>query len=158
MKYTKEELKQAVKQSKSIAQVCKILNIYPGGGNYKTLKIKFKKWDINIDHFTGQGWNIGLGFKPNPGKPLKEILIENSNYTNINSLRKRLINEEIFVDECFICGIKEWNNKSITMELDHINGINNDHRIENLRLLCPNCHSQTDTHRGRNIGRLRRNL
>jgi len=52
--------------------------------------------------------------------------------------------------ECSMCGIRDWNDKEITLELDHINGNNRDHRLANIRLLCPNCHSQTPTWRGRN--------
>jgi Zn finger protein HypA/HybF involved in hydrogenase expression len=53
--------------------------------------------------------------------------------------------------KCTCCGIKEWNGKSITLEIDHINGDNTDNRIENLRYLCPNCHSQTETYKGKNV-------
>jgi 5-methylcytosine-specific restriction endonuclease McrA len=52
--------------------------------------------------------------------------------------------------KCANCGIKEWNNLPLSLQLDHINGVNNDHRLENLRFLCPNCHSQTDTYSGKN--------
>jgi 5-methylcytosine-specific restriction endonuclease McrA len=63
------------------------------------------------------------------------------------------VNEGRMEYKCQCCGISEWLDKPISLQLDHINGINNDHRIENLRFLCPNCHSQTDTYAGKNIGR-----
>lgn len=157
MKYTEKDIIQAVKQSKSIAQVCRLLNLKPAGGNYKTLKIKFKELNIDTSHFTGQGWNIGLNFKPNPPQPLNEILIKNSKYINSNSLRKQLINEEVLLAKCNICGIDEWNSKPLSLELNHKNGDNLDHRLNNLEILCPNCHSQTSNYRGRNIGRSLRN-
>ncbi len=65
-------------------------------------------------------------------------------------LRRRIIKENLLDYKCAICGISEWNNKKISLEIDHINGINNDNRIENLRFLCPNCHSQTSTYGSKN--------
>lgn len=83
--------------------------------------------------------------------PLELILIANSTYTNTWRLKKRLINAGILKDECLDCGIgTEWNGKILSLQLDHINGINSDNRLENLRILCPNCHSQTDTYAGSN--------
>ena len=55
--------------------------------------------------------------------------------------------------KCQKCGISEWLGNPLTLQLDHINGVNNDHRLTNLRFLCPNCHSQTDTYAGKNMGR-----
>jgi hypothetical protein len=68
-----------------------------------------------------------------------------------NKLRKRLLKDGLFKEECCICKLTEWNGKPIPLELDHINGINNDHRLCNLRIICPNCHAQTDTYKGKNI-------
>ena len=72
---------------------------------------------------------------------MEEILIENSSYDNIASLKRRLLNEGYLEYKCSECGISEWNGKPLSLHLDHINGKHNDHRIENLRFLCPNCHS-----------------
>lgn len=66
-------------------------------------------------------------------------------------LKKRLIDENLLENKCSECGISgEWNGKELTLQLDHINGINNDNSLENLRILCPNCHSQTNTYAGKN--------
>lgn len=82
---------------------------------------------------------------------LKEVLVENSTYTR-HSLKKRLIQKNILQNRCYECGLSIiWNNKPIVMVIDHINGINNDNRLNNLRLLCPNCDSQQPTFCGRNI-------
>lgn len=152
MKYKleKELLEKAIHESLSIAGVCRYLNIRPCGGNYKTLHHKIKIWNLNTSHFTGQGWNVGLKFKPTKPIPISEILVENSNFLNTYCLKKRLISEGIKENICEICGITKWLDKPISLELDHINGNNMDHKIENLRILCPNCHSQTATHKGKN--------
>jgi hypothetical protein len=85
-------------------------------------------------------------------KQLEEILIKGSNYQS-NKLRKRLLRDGIFVPVCNRCDLLEWNSKPIPLELNHKNGDNSDHRIENLELLCPNCHAQTDNYRGKNWGK-----
>lgn len=82
---------------------------------------------------------------------MEEILVENSTYLNRAKLKERLVRDNLLKYECSVCGnTGEWNNKFLSLQLDHINGINNDNRIENLRFLCPNCHSQTDTFSGKN--------
>ncbi|MBQ4060579.1 MAG: HNH endonuclease [Bacilli bacterium] len=82
---------------------------------------------------------------------LEDILIENSTYKNISRLKERLVKEGKLEYKCAICGnTGEWNKKILILQLDHINGKHNDHRLINLRFLCPNCHSQTENFSGRN--------
>lgn len=147
IKYCKEELEKIVEKSFSIAEVCRKLKIRPVGGNYKTLKKYFKMFEINTSHFTGQGWNFGDNYI-HVGKvcTLDEILVKNSTYTSSNNIKHKLFDSGIKENKCEECGLTEWNGKKITLHLDHINGDNLDHRIENLRILCPNCHSQTETY------------
>lgn len=70
-----------------------------------------------------------------------------------NKLRIRLIKEGIKPHKCECCGITEWMGKPAPLELDHIDGDRHNHKTKNLRLLCPNCHSQTETYRGKNTRR-----
>lgn len=153
-KIEKNELEEIVKNVLSIAEVCRKLDIRPVGGNYKTLKKYFRLYDIDISHFTGQGWNVGKRYK-NFGKTysLEEIMVENSTYTSTSKLKKRLVDEGLKENKCEECNITDWNNKPISLHLDHINGNNMDNRIENLRILCPNCHSQTSTYCGSNLNK-----
>lgn len=106
--------------------------------------------NIYISHFTGQGWCTGDKFTNFGVKHiLTDILIKNSPYKSSYSLKKRLYKEGLKTEQCEECKLVEWNDKPITLELDHINGDNTDNRIENLKILCPNCHSQTPTFRNK---------
>jgi len=145
--YSEKELREAVKTSTSIRQVLDKLNIVPAGGNYQTTNRRIQKLDIDISHFSGQAWNKGRVIGPK--RPIEEYLKENSVVQSFK-LKNRLITEGLKQHKCECCGITEWMGKPTPIELDHINGNHHDNRLENLRILCPNCHAQTDTYRGKN--------
>ena len=150
-KYTDEQLIEAVKTSLSIAEVCRKLGIKAVGGNYATIHNKINKLNLDTTHFTGKAWNQGLKYKVVvPAKPLQEILKENTPYQSYK-LKLRLIKEGLKEEKCECCGNTEWLGQPIKLELHHINGNHNDNRLENLQLLCPNCHAYTDNYRGKNI-------
>lgn len=149
-KWTDVQLIQAVKENKSIAGVIVQLGLKPAGGNYNTVNKKINELKLDTSHFTGQGWNVGLKFKPKEAISIQDILVEESNYQSYK-LSKRLIKEGFKEQKCEYCGLTTWLDKPIKLELHHINGIHSDNRLENLQLLCPNCHSYTDSYRGKNI-------
>lgn len=149
-KWSDNELIFAVRSSTSIRQVLRKLRLVEAGGNYKQIQNHIKRLGLSTTHFTGRGWNTGLQFIPFTVSPLEAILTSNSTVQS-HKLKLRLYKEGLKKPECELCG---WSKLSldgrIPVELDHINGNNLDNRIENLRILCPNCHSLQSTHRGRN--------
>jgi predicted restriction endonuclease len=117
-----------------------------GGGVFRSLKKRLVKLNIDTSHFKGKSHGTSKTAK----KTLDIILVENSDYMNLYSLKKRIVKENMLEYKCELCGINNWLGKQLTLHLDHKNGNNRDHRIENIRFLCPNCHSQTDNYAGRN--------
>jgi len=148
--YTDEELKQAVAKSLSLADVMRKLGLVPAGGNYRTIKKGISKLKLCTSHFTGQGHLRGKTHGWAKKIPLSEILVENSTYTNSSRLKDRLIQAGILERVCYSCRMTTWLGKPMPLELEHKNGNPLDHRLENLSLLCPNCHSFTSTYRGGN--------
>ena len=152
-KWTDVQFIEAVNSSLSYAQVLEKLGLKIAGSNYDTVKRKIKELNLDTSHMTGKAWNQGERFIIiKPAEPLSKVLVEHSTYTNSNSLRKRLLKEGIKEYKCECCNRTEWLGKPIKLELHHINGIKDDLRIENLQILCPNCHAYTDNYRGKNIG------
>ena len=151
-KRTKTDYENAAKTSQSIAGMCRYFGLKPCGGNYKIIHKAIKEYDLDISHFTGQGWNTDLHFKPYEAKPIEDILVADSNYQSYK-LKRRLIQEGFKDNICERCRLSEWQGAPIPLELHHINGNNRDNRLENLALLCPNCHALTESYRGKNKSR-----
>jgi 5-methylcytosine-specific restriction endonuclease McrA len=132
-----------------VRQVIKKLGLVEAGGNYTQIQYHMKRLKIKIDHFNGKGWSKGLSVQ-RKSRDLSMLLTKQSRVQSFK-LKNRLFKEKIKKPACEICG---WSKSSldgrIPVELDHINGDRLDNRIENLRILCPNCHSLQPTHRGKN--------
>lgn len=148
--WTEKNLIQSVKKSRSVRQVIQSLGLIPAGGNYVHVQKIINNLKIDTSHFLGKGWGKGQSFVQTPPIPLEKILVKNSNYQSFK-LKRRLFNEGLKKRACEECGWKKISiDGRVPLELDHINGNRNDNRIENLRVLCPNCHSLKPTHRGMN--------
>jgi 5-methylcytosine-specific restriction endonuclease McrA len=147
---TKNEMVLIIKKSKSLKEIIETFGLSTNGSSsYNNIKKKIKELELEIPiyHYYGNG-------KHNIKKEDVDVFIENSNYPR-QKLKKRIIDNNLIIYTCSECGNKgTHNNKNLILQLDHINGINNDNRIENLRFLCPNCHSQTENYGGKsNIGK-----
>lgn len=148
-KRTQEEYEDAIKSSHSIAEALRKLNIINRGGNYRIIKNAAKKYNIDISHFEGQSWSKGKNLGPKPKIKIEDILVEHSTYET-SKLKRRLFLEGYKEKKCECCGNTEWMGKPMPLELHHINGDNSDNRIENIEILCPNCHALTENYRGKN--------
>lgn len=150
---TDEELIEAVKTSLSFRQVLQKLNIVAAGGNYKTTKTRIERLRLDTSHFTGKVWNAGRKF-PEQTKPVEYYLRKDCPSAILShQLRRKLISSGLKQHACEVCNLSEWQGKPIPLELHHMNGDNKNNELTNLQLLCPNCHAQTETYRGKNIGK-----
>lgn len=136
-----EEFRQLIQTSYSYNEVLRKIGMSHGRSQNDIIKRRCNQLNISCEHFK----KVGNG--TNPQFSLKEILVQNSTYTNNTRLKQRLLNEHLLKNKCAICGNEGiWLNQPLSLQLDHINGVHNDNRIENLRILCPNCHTQTETY------------
>jgi len=140
----KEYLEKIIKESSSLNQVLVKLGKNTSSRSYKALKNKINKYNIDITHFTH--YHVIMKEKRPEKKENTEIFIENS-LVSRHVVKKRIINDKLLEYKCAFCdNIGEWNGIKISLILDHINGYNNDNRLDNLRFLCPNCNSTLVTH------------
>lgn len=140
--YSTEEFNEIVQSSFSLKDVARNLGYASYSGDLSNaIKKRIEKENIDFSHFKSK-----IGIK----RTEENIFIENST-ADQSTLRRWYLKQECISYKCSICGqLPYWNNKELTLILDHINGINNDDRLENLRWVCPNCNIQLDTTNGKN--------
>jgi hypothetical protein len=144
--YTQDEAREAVAASFSYAETLRRLGLRAAGGNARLLRTWLARWGISTDHFDPYTRTRG----PRRTRiPLDEILVERSTYPSAK-LKQRLYEAGVKARACELCGHGElWCGRTMSLILDHINGIHDDNRLENLRVVCPNCAATLDTHCGR---------
>lgn len=145
-KYSYEYLKDVVEKSINYLDVCRNLGLSTYCGNRQTVKKYIEEYKLNVEHFYTPS---NGGGKP---KRIEEILIKNSNFSS-RGVKDKILKYKLIKYKCECGNIGLWLGKPISLQLDHKNGDNKDNRIENLRFLCPNCHSQTETFGSKNIKR-----
>jgi hypothetical protein len=153
-RYSEAQAREAIAASLSYNEALRRLGMRPAGGNWKTLKrYACQVWGISVDHFDRDA--AQHRGPPKARTPLAEILVEGSTYGR-SHLKRRLYEAGLKKPECELCGQGEiWRGRRMALILDHINGVGDDHRLENLRIVCPNCAATLETHCGRNNRRPR---
>jgi Zn finger protein HypA/HybF involved in hydrogenase expression len=150
-KPTKEEFQQIVNQQTSLAEILRYFGLHTGAGNYKTLKKRLKEESINTNHIQlGLSSNKGRSFYKLSKADILSIHFVQGSKTTTHKLKDYAFRHGLLENKCSECGqLSEWNGKPLVLHLDHINGDSSDNKLENLRILCPHCHSQTPTFAGR---------
>ncbi len=148
-KWTESQLQEAAQKSSSIRQILRALGLVEAGGNYAQIKKYLLFYNVDTSHLKGRGWSKGLVGIGRPRVPMEEILVQNSNFQSYK-LKNRLQSLGLKPTHCEECG---WNKQTedgyLPLEIHHMNGDPRDNRLENLLVLCPNCHSLKPNHRGR---------
>jgi hypothetical protein len=148
--FTEEEARTAIADSRSWAESLRRLGYCHTGANPRTIKKWAGIWGIETGHFDPAAASTEALRRSNRKFPLSEVLVEGSTYSR-SHLKRRLYAEGLKKPECELCGQDEtWRGKRMSLILDHINGIRTDNRIENLRIVCPNCAATLETHCGGN--------
>jgi hypothetical protein len=151
--FSEEDLRAAIVQSITWAAALRTLGYEVKGANYRTLQRWARIWGIPTDHFDPSAARRSANAAR--VKPLIEVMVENSTYPR-GQLKDRLFAEGLKPRTCEICGQGEiWHGRRMSLVLDHINGVSNDHRLENLQIVCANCAATLETHCGRNVPRER---
>jgi Zn finger protein HypA/HybF involved in hydrogenase expression len=149
VRFTEDEARAAIAGARSFSDALRRLGLRPAGGNHATLRKYAARWSISTDHFDPAAIRREALSRANSAIPLADVLVRGSTYSRAN-LKRRLLETGLKKAACEMCGQGEsWRGSRLALILDHINGVHDDNRFENLRILCPNCAATLATHCGR---------
>lgn len=149
--WSKDVLLESIKKSNSKSDILRNIGLKLNSGNFQTLEKYCNVYDIQLE-------NLKFDFKSHSKKngfqrklTNEQLFKKNNNRNNSRVIKKRIFDEKLLKNECSICGLGDvWMEKPISLQLDHKNGDRFDNTLDNLRILCPNCHSQTETFGSKN--------
>lgn len=141
--WTNEQLAEAVRDSCSTAEVLRRLGLQAAGGSQAVLNKAISELKLDTSHFTGQQWNKGICWSREEYAATLTPLLRKGQ--RISRLRERLIASGLKEPKCELCEITEWQDKPAPLQVDHVDGDHLNNELENLRILCANCHMQTET-------------
>lgn len=142
--WTDGDLADVVRRVATTSDVLRELGYRPSGGMHRYISARIGHLGLDTSHFTGRASTRGRTFPGRGARPLEELLVSGSVISSAK-LRVRLVKAGLKEERCEVCGLSEWLGRPLSLQLDHINGDHTDNRLENLRILCANCHSQTET-------------
>ena len=147
--FSRDELEVAVAGSASVSETLRRLGLRAAGGNHRTIVRYAALWGVSTVHFDTAAAGRAVATR---GRPLEEILVERSTYANRRALKNRLYSSGLKARTCELCGQGElWHGKRMSLILDHVNGVHDDNRLENLRIVCANCNATLETHCGKQL-------
>lgn len=143
---SKEKAEEIVKNVYNVADFCRAVGWKPRGANYQVFYKYVKEYNLDTSHFTGQKTNLGnknkVGITP-------EEFFKKDKLIKSSDLMKKILSSKLKEYRCENCGLTTWQDKEIRLQVHHIDGDHLNNELDNLQLLCPNCHSQTDNFAGR---------
>lgn len=139
------DLECLARESRSRADLLRQVGIPPRDAGYRALRQAFAELAIDTRELDGR--------RGRRRTPLEDLLVKGKRIGDSTRLKERLVEEGVLEWRCALCGLETWWRDPAPLQLDHVNGDRSDNRRQNLRMLCPNCHAQTDTYCGRNVGR-----
>lgn len=147
---SKKEFQEIMDNASTYCDVLRHFGFDPYKGNHRTIKKRIEEDNVDLTKFNENHKKHLENIVKKRKISNKDIFVKNSTYNHNANLKKRIINNNLIDYKCSNCkNTGHWQGSVLSLQLDHINGINNDNRIENLRFLCPNCHSQTSTYAGK---------